>query len=683
MKLPKMKTHLAGAIWSQHLEKVFFCIAFFFSFSLFYSCSGDDQTDPEPDTSTPYSVTIGNQNENMPTGGIITSQYSDSPSGSDIGKAADNNADTKFITNHDEFYIMWAGSENMAINYYSLTSTSDSPEKDPKSWTLLASNDKNEWVVLDTQTGQAFSNRKEKKEYPFDNNTGYKYYKLNVLANNGGTSTQIAEWTMRVVIDPLVPYSVTIADNNKNMPTGGIITSEFSDFPSGSDISKIADNNAYTKFVTNHREFYIKWQGNASTTVNYYSLTSADDAPEKDPKSWTLKASNDKIIWFTLDKQEDQTFEARREIKEYEFDNKTAYKYYELYIKDNNGDAATQIAEWTMEEIPTNIEALMKYSNGDTHSSQTAMGKFFEGRHVTTEADRIWLADATKEPELPQSDDRHLAAFTVNLYPYGEPVPADVNQHGIGNCSAVAVFASFAYIYPDFIKSIIKDNGDATYTVSMFDPQGNPLKVSIASKFLADQNGNIIAGTGKNNIPTWSTVLEMAMIKYNAIYKINGNYDLGGIGTEHAAPLFTGDGDSFAFSPGALTASQLAQVVKVCLRQGKIVIGGFNKADLSLDGSKTVTGHAYTFMHSANKEALFIMRNPWGGNPDVDGSKDGVLNVPDNGVIAPTIDLRIVEPGKAAQTGTGVKHPYIPPALKAGEAKMRVADYLLRPSVRR
>lgn len=90
MKLPKMKTHLARVVWSQHLKKTVFCIAFFFSFSLFYNCSGDDQTDPNPNTSTPYSVTIGNQNKNMPTGGVITSQYSDSPSGSDIGKVADN-----------------------------------------------------------------------------------------------------------------------------------------------------------------------------------------------------------------------------------------------------------------------------------------------------------------------------------------------------------------------------------------------------------------------------------------------------------------------------------------------------------------------------------------------------------------------------------------------------------------
>lgn len=663
-------------IWTQNLRNAIIYLVLFSLFSLLYNCSSDNEPSPEPETSAPFSIRVIDNNQNMPSGGVITSQYSDSPSGSNISKIVDNDINTKFITNYNKFYITWEGNKNIAINYYTLVSANDSPEKDPKSWILSGSDDNKKWTSLDTQTGQVFSKRQERKEYKFENKTSYKYYKLEIQSNNGDASTQIAEWTMQLLLDPLAPYSVAIGDNNINMPSGGIITSQYSDFPKDSDISKIVDNNTYTKFVTDYNEFYILWEGNKSATVNYYSLTSADDSPEKDPKSWTLQGSNNQTEWTLLDTQTDQIFSERRSTNEYEFENKTGYKYYRLNIKSNNGDASTQIAEWSMEAIPTDISDLMRLSSGSSHSDLTPMGNFFENRHVTTEEDRIWLASTENEPLLPESDNKRLVDFTVNLYPYGEPLPADVNQHGIGNCCAVAVFASMAYIHPDFIKSIIKDNGNKTYTVSMFDPQGKPIKVSVTSKFLADSNGNIIAGTGKNNVPTWSTILEKAMIKYNAIYKINDNYDLGGIGTEHVAPLFTGDGDSFAFSPGALTAEQLARVVRVCLNQGKIVIGGFNRADLPVDGSKTITFHAYTFMHSASKQALFIMRNPWGGNPDVDGSKDGVLNIPDNGIISPTIDLRIVEPGMAGNNGT--KKPYTPPIFKSGEAKMRVAEHLLR-----
>jgi len=128
--------------------------------------------------------------------------------------------------------------------------------------------------------------------------------------------------------------------------------------------------------------------------------------------------------------------------------------------------------------------------------------------------------------------------------------------------------------------------------VKMFDPQGKPLQVTVSNKFLTGNGHNIDAVSGKNNTATWATVLEKAIMKYNVIYKVNP--DIGGIGSEHVVPLFTGDGNSFAFSPGKLTARELARVVNVCLDQGKLMIGGFNRAGLPVDNSETVKAHAYT-----------------------------------------------------------------------------------------
>ena len=60
-----------------------------------------------------------------------------------------------------------------------------------------------------------------------------------------------------------------------------------------------------------------------------------------------------------------------------------------------------------------------------------------------------------------------------------------------------------------------------------------------------------------------------------------------------------------------------------------------------------------------------------------------MLNIPDNSTIPPTIDLRIVDPGIAANFGSGTTEPYNPPKLSAAESKMRVASYLLRPELPR
>ncbi|MDR2953876.1 MAG: hypothetical protein LBV43_02205 [Prevotella sp.] len=682
MNLSLIKRHFGKGFQMSVITKAVICITLLIPLNLFYSCSSDDdEQDPPVDTSKPYSVNISNSNVNMPSGGTITSEFSDSPTGSEIGKAVDNNVNTSFVTSHSKFHILWNGNQTTAVNYYYLISSEASSASDPKSWTLSGSNNNQNWTIVDKQTDQTFSKRQEKKEYRFKNETAYQYYKLAIQSNNGASTTQIAEWSMQNVLDPLAPYSVTITSTNENMPSGGIITSQYSDFPEGSGIGKVVDSKVNTKFVTNYSKFYILWAGSSSEPVSNYTLTSADDAPAKDPKSWSLSGSNDNATWTLLDKQEDQTFAERGETKVYNFENKISYKYYILEIEDNGGDASTQIAEWTMEMIWTDYDELVQYTNGFSHSDITPMGNFFENRHVTTDANKIWLNDASQDTPMREGDDRRLEERTVNLYPYGEPIPADVNQHGIGNCCAVAVFASMAYNHPEFIKSIIKDNGDKTYTVSMFDPQGEPIKVSVNSNILVGNNGGMVAGTGKNDVPTWSTILEKAMIKYNYIYNINGNYDLGGIGTEHVSPLFTGNGDSFAVEPGKMTGKELARIVSVCLKQGKFVIGGFRNSDVPVDGSKTVNFHAYTFMHPANKKSLFVMRNPWGGNPDVDGTKDGLLNISDNSTIPPLIDLRIVEPGAAGNIGA--TKPYTPPTLKGAEAKMHVADHVLRPSQRR
>ena len=171
---------------------------------------------------------------------------------------------------------------------------------------------------------------------------------------------------------------------------------------------------------------------------------------------------------------------------------------------------------------------------------------------------------------------------------------------------------------------------------------------------MADNNGRIGAVTGKSDRATWSTVLEKAMMKWQNLYKVNE--DIGGIGTEHAAPLFTGNGDSFAFSANKLNSEQLSQAALVSLNQGKLVIGGFTKSGIWVSGNhKTVSAHAFTIMYSLNNAALFSMRNPWGGEGD------GVLNIPNNNVIPPLIDFRIVNPGKAANYSKGIPMPYTPP----------------------
>ena len=101
-----------------------------------------------------------------------------------------NLASTKIINQ----YQIWPDSQE----------SSELRTVDPKDWTFEGSNDGTNWTVLDTQTNQVFTSTQttdnsnpvlpkqiftgNMKEYNFVNTTSYRYYRLNISANNGHPS---------------------------------------------------------------------------------------------------------------------------------------------------------------------------------------------------------------------------------------------------------------------------------------------------------------------------------------------------------------------------------------------------------------------------------------------------------------------------------------------------------------
>ena len=472
-----------------------------------------------------------------------------------------------------------------------------------------------------------------------------------------------------------------LGTGNTNMPSSGTVIAQYSDAPVGNDIGKLVDGDADTKYLTYHNEFDITWSGNSNVAVKAYSLTSAADSPEKDPKSWTLSGSMDNKVWKEIDVQTNQIFSGRKEVKAYDVDNATTYRYYKLSIQSNQGASATQIAEWVLSAatFSGNIDDLMSVASGKTTSVKTPMGTQHEGGREATAADLEWLKDPAKEPDT--FGGLAWSTFTVgSLYPFGTPSPADVNQHLIGDCCACAVMASMAHLYPGYIKDMITaNNANTEFVVKLYDPKGEPVEVGISNSFVSD-NGKVGAASGKNDQVTWATILEKAVMKWKQVYA--GTSDIGGIATEYVAAIFTGDGDTFAFSPGVLSAEDLQRAVLVSLQRGGMVIGGFKDGDLVVDGKyKTVNYHAYSFYPSNDSGVLFTMRNPWGMVPTVsggysDGKEDGLLPIKNDGVIPANIDLRIMNAGAAeGYANKGKVEAYTPPSYTP--SPMRVSARIL------
>ncbi|MGH3716329.1 MAG: GH92 family glycosyl hydrolase [Micromonosporaceae bacterium] len=113
----------------------------------------------------------------------------------------------------------------------------------------------------------------------------------------------------------------------------------------GEIATNVADGDKFTKWLVFERTGWLRFTMSEPVTIKKYALTSANDAPGRDPKDWTLYGSADGTDWTALDSRTSQDFEQRFQTKVYEFSNSTAYSHFKLDITANHGDGIVQLAE--------------------------------------------------------------------------------------------------------------------------------------------------------------------------------------------------------------------------------------------------------------------------------------------------------------------------------------------------
>jgi len=90
-----------------------------------------------------------------------------------------------------------------------------------------------------------------------------------------------------------------------------------------------------------------------STPLTGYSLTSGNDAPERDPSDWKLQASNDGKTWKTLDERHGQPqWEKRQQSKHFQVKNRKAYTHYRFVFASKPKVSHFQIADITLDLKP-------------------------------------------------------------------------------------------------------------------------------------------------------------------------------------------------------------------------------------------------------------------------------------------------------------------------------------------
>lgn len=95
----------------------------------------------------------------------------------------------------------------------------------PKDWTFEGSMDGVSWTVLDTRTGETNWSPGEKRLYNFENSRVYRFYRLNISANNGGNQLGIQELEFYHVGTGEIEFPTKVVNTVKS-PTRLIIVPE-------------------------------------------------------------------------------------------------------------------------------------------------------------------------------------------------------------------------------------------------------------------------------------------------------------------------------------------------------------------------------------------------------------------------------------------------------------------------
>jgi len=181
-------------------------------------------------------------------------------------------------------------------------------------------------------------------------------YRVILTIRNGQGYSATKEINLKIV-DP--NFDPTKYGENYMVTVGGTFSVNLeagagADSPEGS--KKLVDQDVKTKFLqagfdgTQRCTFELK----TPQVVGAYTLTSGNDAADRDPRYWILQGSLDGIQYTDLHTvtscpwENTDTGASRNQTKLFHFDNYIAYKFYRLYIKSNRGSRVFQLSEWTI-----------------------------------------------------------------------------------------------------------------------------------------------------------------------------------------------------------------------------------------------------------------------------------------------------------------------------------------------
>jgi fibronectin type 3 domain-containing protein len=168
-----------------------------------------------------YGTLLSTPMVNLAFGGTATASFNGNSTTEGAIKAFDSDPGSKWYGYNSPAnwlqYDFGAGNAQVVKRY--TISAADVAERDPKDWTFLGSQDGATWTTLDSQSGRLFANRTQQNTYAIANTTAYRYYRLDITANNGAGGVALSELGLWSDTGRTIPDGTcVIASRNSNKP---------------------------------------------------------------------------------------------------------------------------------------------------------------------------------------------------------------------------------------------------------------------------------------------------------------------------------------------------------------------------------------------------------------------------------------------------------------------------------
>lgn len=163
---------------------------------------------------------------------------------------------------------------------------------------------------------------------------GFQQYKLNDLGKGMYTIENVGSGKSLSIVNNSTAVKAYLEQWDGReydiVFSGGQTTSQYSDSPAGLDVTKLTDKSKATKYLTFHNKAWVQFKSNLPYVLGRYTLTSANDVPNRDPGSWTVSGSNDGANWTLIDTQTGITFANRFEEKSFSVNSDIKYLYFRI-----------------------------------------------------------------------------------------------------------------------------------------------------------------------------------------------------------------------------------------------------------------------------------------------------------------------------------------------------------------